>query len=284
MKIISKIFIFLSLSLVCISTNAFDISSLGPINSSVIDKVGILNYEEKALIEAKIQELRDKYTTEILIVVIPTTNGEEISSIATEIGQKVGVGKSDKDNGVVILLAFNERSWSIATGYGVEGVLPDLLTKRIGEKNFILFKEAKYYDGIMGALGDFDKAFSGDKSIISDTKNSNNEEDQLWIIIVFIAIFVSSIFFKPILHKKNYKKFLLYFLIAYLLTLPFVYIFIGFYSIIVNFIMWVVGSILGIIGKLGKGGYTSSGGSRGGGGFGGFGGGGFGGGGSSGKW
>ena len=67
--------------------------------------------------ESKIEELRKKYTIEILTVIIPSTDGKEISSLATEIGQKVGVGKADKDNGLVLLIAINDRAWNIATGY-----------------------------------------------------------------------------------------------------------------------------------------------------------------------
>ncbi|NDK09083.1 hypothetical protein EOM39_07650, partial [Candidatus Gracilibacteria bacterium] len=110
MKKIIKILIFVLFSLTFTSVFSFDIATLGKIDSSVIDKVGILKAEEKTSIETKIAELRTKYTTEILLVIIPSTDGEEISTIGVEIGQKIGVGKADKDNGVVILIAIDDRA------------------------------------------------------------------------------------------------------------------------------------------------------------------------------
>ncbi|NVP17335.1 TPM domain-containing protein [Candidatus Gracilibacteria bacterium] len=260
---------------------SFDIKSIGAINSYVIDKVGVLDNQEKTEIEQKIIELKNKYTTEILTIIIKTTDGEDISSIGTKLGHELGVGKADKDNGVVILIAIDDRAWNISTGYGIEGVLPDILTNKIGENNFILFRENRYKDGIIGALDDFDKAFSGDTSIISKEKDDKNPDDSL-IILVVIAFLAGSFLFKPLYYKKEHKKIFLYLLIGYIITLPIAYLLIETINfIIINAISWVIGVILGIGGKLGNGG-GKGGGSRGG--FGGFGGGGFGGGGSSGKW
>ncbi|MDD2907447.1 MAG: TPM domain-containing protein [Candidatus Gracilibacteria bacterium] len=263
---------------------SFDIKDLGTINSYVIDKVGVLNNEEKTQIEQKIIELKNKYTTEILTIIIKSTNGEDISSVGTQIGQDLGVGKADKDNGVVILIAIDDRSWNISTGYGVEGVLPDILTNRIGENNFVLFREKKYKDGIIGALNDFDKAFSGDTSIISTHNDKKNPDDSI-IILIIIALIFSIIFLKPLHKEKQYKKLFLYLFIGYIITLPLAYFLIKTIELfLINAIGWTIGTLFGIglNGKIGNG--NGKGGGYKGGGFGGFGGGGFGGGGSSGKW
>ncbi len=258
MKTLNKIILLLSLILLYQNTQAFDINLLWPINSSVIDKTWILSLEEKTWIETKIEELRTKYTTEILLVIIWSTNWEEISSVATEIWQKIGVWKADKDNWVVILIALNDRAWNIATWYWVEWVLPDLLTKRIWEKNFILFRDSRYFDWIMWTLNDFDKAFVWDPSIISLKYEAEKQDDWTWIFVLFIAIFVSAILFRPVVKEKKYKKFIIYFVIAYLITLPFVYIFLWIASLIANLIMWAIWAILWITWKVQKWWYTSS--------------------------
>lgn len=115
-KIFASIIVLLSFSQV----HAFDMSKLGSVHTSVIDTANVLSATDKTELESKIAELRKKYTIEILTVIIPSTDGEEISSVATQIGQTVGVGKSDKDNGLVLLIAINDRAWNIATGYGME--------------------------------------------------------------------------------------------------------------------------------------------------------------------
>ncbi len=244
MNKIIKILFFVLLSLIFTSVFSFDIATLWTINSSVIDKVWILKTEEKQNIESKIQALRDKYTTEILLVIIPSTDGEEISSVWTEIWQKIWVWKADKDNWIVVLIAIDDRAWNISTGYWVEWVLPDLLANKIWEKNFVLFKESRYYDWIIWTLNDFWKAFEGDPSIISLQKESiqnSDIKDIFWIIEFFVFMFFSSAFLKPIFKEKKYKKFFIYLLIAFFITLPFTYYFLKtvLWSIILNIFLWI---------------------------------------------
>lgn len=245
MKKIIKILLFVLLSLTFTSVFSFDIATLWKIDSSFIDKVGILKTEEITSIETKIQELRTKYTTEILLVIIKTTDWEDISTIWTEIWQKVWVWKADKDNWVVILIAIDDRAWNISTGYWVEWVLPDLLTNRIGEKNFVLFKESRYFDWIMWTLIDFWKAFSWDPSIISlqnETIQGSELKDMFWLIEFFVFMFFSSAFLKPIFKEKEYKKFFTYLWIAFIVTLPITYYFLKMilWSIILNIFLWIM--------------------------------------------
>lgn len=264
MKNIIKKIIFFSLIITCFTkTSAFDISTLWPINSSVIDKAWILNQEEKENIETKIQEIRDKYTTEILLVIISSTEGEEISSVWTEIWQKIWVWKADKDNWVVILIAIDDRAWNISTWYWVEWVLPDLLANRIWEKNFVLFKKERYYDWIAWTLNDFEKAFEWDSSIISLQKewpSWSDLADVFWIIEMVFATIISALLFKPIIKDKKYKKFFLYLLIAYLITLPITYFFIKefFGTIILNTFIWFIWTIIWIAWKIWKWKYNNT--------------------------
>ncbi|MDD2916804.1 MAG: TPM domain-containing protein [Candidatus Gracilibacteria bacterium] len=279
-----KILLSLFLFFVCSPAYSFDISSLGAVHSSVVDTAGVLKPEQKLALESKIADLRKRYTVEILTIIVPSMNGEDISSAATEIGQKVGVGKADKDNGLVLLIAINDRAWNIATGYGVEGVLPDLLTKKIGEKNFVLFKNGQYFEGIMGSFDDFDRALSGDTSVVSIQSEKNGGDQSPWFILQFmIALAVSSLFFKPLVSSGKLREFFRYAIIAYIVTLPLAYLAVpGIFALLENIGIWIIGSLFGIFGKSGRGGggSSSSGGSSGIT----FGGGSFGGGGSSGKW
>lgn len=217
----------------------FDINSLLPVKSYVVDQVWVLDENQKSQLEKQIQTLRDKYTTEILVVIVKTTSWDEISSIWTEIWQKVWVWKSDKDNWVVILIAIDDRAWNISTWYWVEWVLPDLLTKRIWEKNFILFKEQKYFDGISQAINDFQKAFEWDPSIISLQKEKSGEEfPPILFLILFISAIFSSIFLKPLFKNKEYSKAFKFIFIWYLITLPIAYIAIWIFSIFTNIFIW----------------------------------------------
>ncbi len=248
-----KIILFFIVFLYFITNiNAFDIKSLWTINSYVIDKVWVLNDEEKKEIENTIEDLKKKYTTEIFTIIIDTTSWEDIWNIWTKIWQELWVWKADKDNWVVILIAINDRSWNISTWYWVEWVLPDLLANRIWEKNFVLFKEKRYKDGIIWTLNDFDKAFSWDTSIIS---NQQNVDDVSWLFIFqfIIALLLSSFIFKPMMNNYKYKKVFLYLLIAYIITLPLAYIAVkSVFFFLQNAFVWLIWFIFWVFWKSGN--------------------------------
>lgn len=76
-------------------------------------------------------ELQEKTGAQLVAVTLDSTSGEEISEYATELGRKWGLGEKDKDNGVLILLAAEDRNIFIAVGRGLEGALPDSKTGRL---------------------------------------------------------------------------------------------------------------------------------------------------------
>lgn len=75
--------------------------------------------------------LADKTTAQVVAVTVDSTNGEEISEYALALGRSWGIGDEDKDNGILLLLAVEDREVYIAVGYGLEGALPDSKTGRI---------------------------------------------------------------------------------------------------------------------------------------------------------
>ena len=91
----------------------------------------------------------DSTSTQIVITIISTTKGEDINYLGANWGQIWGIGQEGKDNGILILLAQDDRQIAISTGYGVEGSLTDALSKRSIE-NIILpeFRTGNFYGGL----------------------------------------------------------------------------------------------------------------------------------------
>ncbi len=117
--------------------------------SYVLDLAGKLQIEQKINLEQKLRGYTDSTSTEIAVVIIPSTQGTDPYDYAMAIGKKWGVGKKGKDNGVVILIASDDRKIRIVTGRGIEDVLPDGICKRI--INRILkpaLKRNNYYEGL----------------------------------------------------------------------------------------------------------------------------------------
>ncbi|RZJ80454.1 MAG: TPM domain-containing protein [Flavobacterium sp.] len=229
-------------------------------NTLVNDYTNTLTASQKNELENKLVAFDDSTSTQISVVIMKSVGDYDINEYTLELGRKWGVGGAKKNNGVVLLVAIGDRKLSIQTGYGVEGALPDIYTKRIIEDDIKpYFKTGNYYEGID----------VGTNSIISlvkgEYKNDNPKSKQKGskgmsgaIVIIIIIIIV------VILRKGGGG---------------------GGSEVIggrgvADALFWSM--LLG--GGRNSGGGGFGGGSSGGGGFGGFGGGSFGGGGSSGSW
>ncbi|WP_343487913.1 TPM domain-containing protein [Allomuricauda sp. d1] len=127
----------------------FDIPPKPEKETSVYDYVNLLSTSEKTALEQKLIGYADSTSTQIVTAIISSTEGENINYLGAQWGQKWGIGQADKDNGILILLAKDDRRIAINTGYGVEGSLTDAMSKRIIETVIIPeFKQGDYYGGL----------------------------------------------------------------------------------------------------------------------------------------
>lgn len=132
-----------------ISLAQFSIPEKPGVQTSVYDYVGLLSDSQESTLRQKLIRYSDSTSTQIVIAIINTTEGENINYLGAQWGQKWGIGQADKDNGILILLAKGDRRIAINTGYGAEGTLTDALSKRIIETVIIPeFKSGDYYAGL----------------------------------------------------------------------------------------------------------------------------------------
>ena len=227
----------------------------------VNDYASVLSETQRNSLEQKLVAFDDSTSTQIAIVIINSTKGYPISSYAVELGEKWGVGRDGKDNGVMILVAIQDRDIFIATGYGLEGALPDALVKRIIENDIKpAFREGSYFEGLDLASTNMLLLSRG------EYKGEKRKPKSFpWIIVPIILFFV---FLPGAIAVRNARQ----------------------YSALNDVPFWTAWMLLNQAKRTHSGrygGWTSGGGGFGGssgGGFGGFGGGGFGGGGAGGSW
>lgn len=153
MKKIISIYIFLLAGLVSFAQTSFDAEQLlKPGNTSdklVNDYTNTLSASEVQMLEQKLEALDKTTSTQIAVVVIPTLNSKEIADFNTELLRAWGIGSKKNNNGVVLLVAKNDRKLNISTGYGLEGSLPDITAGRIIQEVIVPnFKANNYYKGI----------------------------------------------------------------------------------------------------------------------------------------
>ncbi len=144
--------------------------------TSLYDYIGLLSASEKSALEQKLIRYSDSTSTQIVVIIIGSTQGEDISFLGTKWGQKWGIGQDGKDNGILMLLARNDRKIDINTGYGIESIISDRDAKQVIERIIIpQFKQDNYYGGLDKGtdaifkmlMGEFDedREFSNDTSI-----------------------------------------------------------------------------------------------------------------------
>jgi uncharacterized protein len=173
----------------------FTIPEKPSLQTSVYDYANILSATEKAQLEQKLIRYSDSTTTQIVVITIESLKGEDVSQLATKWGQTWGIGGTAKDdNGVVILLAKNEKKIAINPGYGVE----DRLTAGIGGtiiRNIIIpeFKAGSFYNGLdkgTDAIIDvFKGKFKGERK--QQAKGKDFPIFPFIVIIVIVLILLS---------------------------------------------------------------------------------------------
>ncbi|OIN57752.1 TPM domain-containing protein [Arsenicibacter rosenii] len=129
----------------------------------VNDFVGILQPSERSQLEQKLRAYNDSTSTQIAIVIVRTTQPYPIGDFGFQVGRKWGIGQNEKNNGLVLAWATGDRKITLATGYGMEGAIPDAVANRI-IKNIMspAFKEQRYYQGLDEATTEIIKRASGE--------------------------------------------------------------------------------------------------------------------------
>jgi uncharacterized protein len=257
------IFIFLSLllSAAAFSQNNFDPESLlkgRPAKLELVnDFTGTLTPEQKQALEIKLDVFNDSTSTQIAVVIIPSLNGNDVSDYNLKLGRAWGVGGKEFNNGIVLLIAKEDHKLNIATGYGVEGALPDATCKEIIDDIITpKFKGEDYFRGIDDGTNAIMQAVKGEYTAPANYHKKGSPFGRIILYIIMIIIFLA------VFAGRGGGTG-------------------GTFMSRGGFAAWTIGSMLGGSGS-GGGWGGGSGGS--GGGFGGFGGGSFGGGGASGGW
>ena len=153
----------------------------------VYDEVGLLSSEEKELLNQKLIKFEDSTSTEIEVVIIPSTKGEDINFLATRFGQTWGIGKKGVDNGVVFLIATKDRQISIQQGRAVEKYLTASVAGQIIDYLIIpKFKQGKWYEGIDEGVNALMEATQGKFK----PQKKEKEEDFAMVAVLIIVLFI----------------------------------------------------------------------------------------------
>lgn len=254
----------------------------------VTDISGTLTSEQETALEQTLTAYKNETSNEIAVLIIPNLGGNDIVEAGVATGRAWGVGSS-KNNGILIIVALEERLTRIDVGYGLEGAVPDLAAKGIIDEEMLpYFRQGEYFEGLQASIGAMQKLIGGEYTA---DRYTTDKSDWNFGALFFIFIVGIQILSAWLGRTKSYWLGGVVGGVFGIITLFFAWSFLVVPGFIILGLLfdYVVSRIVpqnrrgrrgGPWGGMGGGGF--GGGS--GGGFGGFGGGSFGGGGASGKW
>ena len=272
-----------------------------PTTSPVVDQTGTLTTEQQATLTQTILDEEKASSNQIGVLIVASLDGQAIEDYSLQVARAWGIGTNEHNNGVLLLIAKNDRQLRIEVGYGLEGALTDARANRIIRDRITpLFREGKYYEGIASGVEGIVAAIHNEYDADLQPEGTTQKKASIPWEALLVALFVVPSWLGAMLARTKswWAGGVLGGIGGIVLGTIFGFVFIGILAIIILILLgllfdkvvsanyrehaaggyapswWAGGPFIG-------GGRNDSGGW---GGFGGSGGGGFGGGGSSGSW
>jgi uncharacterized protein len=146
------------------------------LNQPVVDQANVLSAAEKQNLEQQIRDIYRQGKAQIGIIIVPTTGQEGIFDFAMRVAEQWKLGSAKQDNGLLIAVAVNDHKIHIATGYGLEGVLPDIMVSRIIRNQISpAFKQGQYAQGLQAAVGEIERILNLDPEIAQQAADELKE-------------------------------------------------------------------------------------------------------------
>jgi len=134
-----------------------------PLKARVTDLTGTLAAGQRAALEQKLADLEARKGSQIVVLVVESTRPETVEQYAVRVFERWKLGRKGVDDGVLLLVAKNDRQLHIEVGYGLEGAIPDAIAKRIIEQDIVpLFKQGNFHGGISAGTDRLGKLIEGE--------------------------------------------------------------------------------------------------------------------------
>ena len=177
---------------------------LPALTGRVVDQAEILPADEERALSAMLEAHEQKTTNQVVVATVAALEGRSIEDYGVELGRAWGIGQAEKNNGVILLVAPNEREVRIEVGYGLEGELTDAIAKLIIEGSILpRFRSGDLAGGIRRGVEDIVAVLEGDAEAFAERARERlSEEDTLssaasvfffiLIMIVWLSLFGGS--------------------------------------------------------------------------------------------
>ena len=139
-------------------------AEIPPLKARVTDLTNTLNAQQRDALEQTLAEFEQRKGAQIAVLMVPTTQPETVEQYAVRVQESWKLGRKGVDDGVLLVVAKNDRKLHIEVGYGLEGILPDAIAKRIIDDDIVpRFKENDFYGGVRAGIDRIMRVVEGEK-------------------------------------------------------------------------------------------------------------------------
>lgn len=170
-----------------------------PLQARVIDLTGTLNRDQAGALDAELAQFERSHGSQIVILLVPTTQPETIEAYSIRVAEAWKLGRKGVDDGILILVAKNDRKLRIEVGRGLEGAVPDAVAKRIvAETIGPRFKEGDFYGGLKAGVAKLQAVVGGEalpppKSASRNGAGAAMDLETLFIVAIVVATMLGAV-------------------------------------------------------------------------------------------
>lgn len=180
------------LVLVWLTLPAFAQVPVPPLTARVMDQTGTLTAAQRQALDDKLAAFERERGSQVVVLMVPTTQPEDITDFTQRLGDTWKIGRRGVGDGVLLVVAKDDRRMRIATAKAVEGALPDLLARRIIDQAIApQFRQGDYAAGLNAGADMIMAALRGENLPLPEQQGSLSDEEGMWVdLLVFLGIAV----------------------------------------------------------------------------------------------
>jgi uncharacterized protein len=150
----------------------------------VTDLTATLSVDQVATLESQLAAFEARKGSQIAILILPTTQPEDIAQFGIRLAEQWKIGRKKIDDGVILIVAKDDRTMRIEVGYGLEGAIPDVIAKRvIAETITPFFKAGNFHGGIEAGVEQLMRLIEGE-SLPPPSVSSGSEGEGAFVILI----------------------------------------------------------------------------------------------------
>ena len=180
---------YFALIVLLLSTSLWAAPEFPALSGRVVDEAGVLAPAQTQSLTQALAAAEQNTSNQLVVVTLPDLQGYDIADYGYQLGREWGIGSKENDNGVLLIVAPNDRKVRIEVGYGLEGVLTDALSSVIVQQEILpAFRQGQFYGGIQAGVTSIQAAIKGEYQGEQQPRQKVSSGKALLILCVMIVL------------------------------------------------------------------------------------------------